>query len=95
MIDSGGTTTLTCQLYDEITRCKDRIMGCSSHKEAAPYLNRLQFLNNCLDGPARNVASSLYAMLNEYCKQGSDKERYSQFVRQDIYKLEHFIEGKY
>ena len=69
MIDLGGTTTLTRQLYDEITRCKDRIMGCSSHKEATPYLNRLQFLSNCLTRPARNVASSLYSMLNEYCKQ--------------------------
>lgn len=68
MIDLGGTTTLTRQLYDEITRCKDRIMGCSSHKEATPYLNRLQFLSNCLTRPARNVASSLYSMLNEYCK---------------------------
>lgn len=95
MIDLGGTTTLTRQLYDEITRCKDRIMGCSSHKEATPYLQRLQFLSNCLTGPARNIASSLYAMLNEYCKQGSDKERYSQFVLQDISKLEDFIEGKY
>ena len=88
MIDLGGTTTLTRQLYDEITRCKDRIMGCSSHKEATPYLNRLT-------RPARNVASSLYSMLNEYCKQGSDKERYSQFVLQDISKLKDFIEGKY
>ncbi len=34
-------------------------------------------------------------MLNEYCKQGSDKERYSQFVLQDISKLKDFIEGKY
>lgn len=32
-------------------------------------------------------------MLNEYCKQGSDKNHYSQFVRQDIMKLEDFIEG--
>ena len=95
MIDLGGTTTLTRQLYDEITRCKDRFMGCSSHKEATPYLNRLQFLSNCLTRPARNVASSLYSMLNEYCKQGSDKERYSQFVLQDISKLKDFIEGKY
>ena len=91
MTDLGGTTTLTRQLYDEITRCKDRIMGCSSHKEAVPYLQRL----HCLTGPARNVASPLYSMLNEYCKQGSDKERYSQFVLQDISKLEDFIEGKY
>ena len=88
MIDLGGTTTLTRQLYDEITRCKDRIMGCSSHKEAIPYLQRLQFLCNCLNGPARNVASSLYSMLNEYCKQGSDREHYAQFVLQDINKLE-------
>lgn len=50
---------LTRQLYDEITRCKDRIMGCSSHKEAAPYLQRLQFLNNRLTGPARDIASAL------------------------------------
>ena len=84
---------LTRQLYDEITRCKDRIMGCSSHKEAAPYLQRLQFLNNRLTGPARDIASSLYSMLNEYCKQGGDKIHYSQFVRQDIMKLEDFIEG--
>lgn len=84
---------LTRQLYDEITRYKDRIMGCSSHKEAAPYLQRLQFLNNRLTGPARDIASSLYSMLNEYCKQGGDKNHYSQFVRQDIMKLEDFIEG--
>lgn len=77
MIDLGGTTTLTRQLYDEITRCKDRIMGCSSHKEATPYLNRLQFLSNCLTRPARNVASSLYSMLNEYCKQGSGTKKLS------------------
>ena len=95
MTDLGSTTTLTRQLYDKVTRCKDRIMGRSSHKEAVTYLQRLQFLSNCLTGPARNVASPLYSMLNEYCKQGSDKERYSQFVLQDISKLEDFIEGKY
>ena len=85
---------LARQLYDEITRCKDRSMGCSSHKEAAPYLQRFQFLNSRLTGPARDISSSLYSMLNEYCKQGSDKNHHSQFVRQDIMKLEDFIEGK-
>lgn len=94
MIDFGGVTMRTYQLYDEITRCKDLIMGCSFHKEAVPYLQRLQFLNNCLTGPARNIASSIYSMLNEYCKQDSDKDHYSQFVRQDIMKLEDFIAGK-
>ena len=52
-------------------------------------------MSNCLTEPARNIASSLYSMLNEYCKQGSDKEHYYQFVLLDISKLEDFIEGKY
>lgn len=82
---------LTRQLYDEITRCKDHIMGCSSRKEATPYLQRLQLLNNCLTGPTRNITSSLYAMLNEYCKQDSNKEHYSQFILQDMAKLESIV----
>lgn len=70
-------------------------MGCSSQKVATLYLQQFQFLSNCLSGPVRNIASSLYSMLNEYCKQDSDKEGYSEFVLQDISELGDFIEGKY
>lgn len=83
---------LTQSQYEEITRYKELIENCSSNKEAHNYLERLMFLCNYVDGPARSILSELCSSLNEYCKRGSDKEHWHHFVLMDYSKLDRYID---
>jgi hypothetical protein len=83
---------LTKSQYEEVTRYKEQIESCFSNKEAHTYLKKLESLINYVDAPANNILSDLSASLNEYCKQGSDKEHWHRFVLMDYSKLERYIE---
>lgn len=83
---------LTKSQYEEVTRYKEQIESCSSNKEAQTYLKKLKFLINYVDAPVNNILSELCASLNEYCKQGSDKAHWHQFVLMDYSKLERYVE---
>ena len=50
---------ITQSQYDEITRYKELIENCSSNKEAQGYLEKLKFLSNYVEGPARNILSEI------------------------------------
>lgn len=84
---------ITQSQYDEITHYKELIENCSSNKEAQSYLEKLKFLSNYVEGPARNILSELCSSLNEYCKRGSDKEHWHRFVLMDYSKLERYVES--
>jgi hypothetical protein len=82
---------LTKSQYEKVTQYKERIESCSSNKEAQPYLKKLKFICNNVDDTEGYILSDLCSSLNEYCKQGSDKDHWYQFVLMDYSKLKRFV----
>jgi hypothetical protein len=84
--------SITKSQYEQITQYKEMIEGCSSNKEAEPYLEKLHNLVSEVDGSAHDILSDLESSLNECCKRVRDETDWHYCVKMDYSKLKRFVE---
>ena len=87
---------LTPGEFDKIQQLVDSATTARTKNEAAPYINQLNsmrsIVGSSLEPYVRIVFGELICSVQSASGQARDKQHWLSFVRQDIYKLEGFVE---
>lgn len=83
---------MTREDFEIITQLKNKIEYCSSNKEAKVYIDELKTIRYRYSGRVAYKLGDLISSLTEYSKRGNNKESWENFVNQDYFILESFID---